>query len=149
VGTASLTVRWWCIFAKRGATALAVGAGDMCLQGCSGPVVLKEVLHVPELQDPLFSVRAALSCRMSVHFCPGEQINSPGNVLVMQDKRLCFLGSKRGQLYFLDGQSCVVAAMAPKNVQQLTRAWECHRRMGHLGFSTLAGLKEVGSSRRQ
>jgi hypothetical protein len=133
-------------FAKKGTTAHAVGVGEMMLSGCSGPVVLPEVLHVPALQDPLFSVRAALSRRMSVHFCPREQPDRLDDVIITHDGRLCLTVRMYSGLYFLDEHPSAAATLtaAPISVQQLTRAWECHRRLGHLGFNTLAGLSRKG-----
>jgi transposase InsO family protein len=51
-------------------------------------------------------------------------------------------GRGQGNLFFLDNAPCVTAgsAVAP-SVQQLTKAWECHRRLGHVGFRRLADLK--------
>jgi transposase InsO family protein len=51
-------------------------------------------------------------------------------------------GRGRGNLFYLDNAPCVTAgsAVAP-SVQQLTKAWECHRRLGHVGFRRLADLK--------
>jgi hypothetical protein len=47
--------------AKKGAHTQAVGVGQMELRGCTGAVVLSNVLHVPELDHPLFLVRQALA----------------------------------------------------------------------------------------
>jgi hypothetical protein len=47
--------------AKKGAHAQAVGVRQVELRGCTGTVVLGNVLHVPELDHPLLSVRQALA----------------------------------------------------------------------------------------
>jgi hypothetical protein len=59
--------RLWCILS--GTTANAVGVGVMIMHGCSGLLAL----HVPAMQEPMFSVRAALAWRMTVHLCPGKR----------------------------------------------------------------------------
>ena len=41
-------------FSKRGVVAHAVGLGDIELAGLAGDILLTEVLHVPDLADPLF-----------------------------------------------------------------------------------------------
>jgi transposase InsO family protein len=51
-------------------------------------------------------------------------------------------GRARGQLFFLEDAPCVTAGSADApSVRQLTQAWECHRRLGHVGFRRLADLK--------
>jgi hypothetical protein len=57
-------------FGKRGVSAPALGVGALTLPGVNGPVLLPDVLHVPELEVPLFSVTAAVCCRLSVNFWP-------------------------------------------------------------------------------
>jgi hypothetical protein len=70
-------------FGKRGTTAQAVGAGEMEIQGCSGPITLSYVLHVPELDGPLFFVRAALKRGLAIHFCPARQHCGSDDAIVM------------------------------------------------------------------
>jgi hypothetical protein len=41
-------------FVKRGVTAAAVGSGTMALQACEGPLILRDVLYVPELDGLYF-----------------------------------------------------------------------------------------------
>jgi hypothetical protein len=98
-------------FAKKGTTAHAVGVDKMLLSGCSGHVVLPEVLHVPALQDPLFAVRAALSRRMSVHFCPKDQPDSLDDVIITHYGRLCLTGRMYSGLYFLDEHPSAAATL--------------------------------------
>jgi transposase InsO family protein len=44
-------------------------------------------------------------------------------------------------LFFIDKQPCAAAAVS---AHQMEQAWACHRRLGHLGFGTLAGLSRQG-----
>ena len=41
-------------FGKRGSWSHAVGVGDVTVAGPDGPLVLRDVLHVPELAGPFF-----------------------------------------------------------------------------------------------
>jgi hypothetical protein len=47
------------------------------MQESSDPVTLPYVLHRPELEGPLFSVRAALQRGLAAHFCPASSIVDP------------------------------------------------------------------------
>jgi hypothetical protein len=69
-------------FGKRGAVASALGMGSLVICGCLGPEVLEEVLHMPELACPLFSVRAALAKGMAVHLSLPAQSGSLDRVEV-------------------------------------------------------------------
>jgi hypothetical protein len=128
--------------AKKGAHTQAVGVGQMELRGCTGAVVLSNVLHVPELDHPLFSVRQALARGWDVTFTHSKLFGSAEEVAVTHKGCIVLTGRGRGNLFFLDNAPCVTAgsAVAP-SVQQLTKAWECHRRLGHVGFRRLADLK--------
>jgi transposase InsO family protein len=122
----------------RGAIAPALGMGSLVICGRLGPEVLDDVLHVPELASPLFSVRAALAKGMAVHFSPPGQSGSPDRVEVELRGRVVFIASTQGDLYFLDEQpSAAVAGVTSREVE-LAQQW--HRRLGHQGFSALAGL---------
>jgi hypothetical protein len=105
-------------------------------------VVLSNVLHVPELEHPLFSVRQALARGWDVIFTHPESSKGAGGVAVVHKGCIMMTGKARGQLFFLEDAPCVTAgsAVAP-SVRQLTQAWECHRRLGHVGFRRLADLK--------
>jgi transposase InsO family protein len=63
-------------------------------------------------------------------------------VAVIHEGCIVLTGRGRGNLLFLDNAPCVTAgsAVAP-SVQQLMKAWECHRRLGHVGFRRSADLK--------
>jgi hypothetical protein len=103
-------------FVKTGTT--ANGVGEKILHGCSGPVVFPEVLHVPALQEPPFSVRAALARHMKVHFCPGGESGSTDDIILTLDGRLCLTGKPLGGLHFPDEQPH--ASTATASLQQLT-----------------------------
>jgi hypothetical protein len=81
--------------AKRGAHTHAVGVGQMELRGCTGTVVLGNVLHVPELDHPLFSVRQALAHGWDVTFTHSKIIGSAEEVAVIHERRIVLTG--RGQ----------------------------------------------------
>jgi hypothetical protein len=90
-------------FAKNGITAHTVGVGEMVLSNCYGPMVPLEVLHVQALQDPFFSVRAALARRMSVlHFCSGKQPGNQDHVVVTHGGSLWLTARLCNRVYFLD-----------------------------------------------
>jgi hypothetical protein len=116
--------------------------GSLVICCCVGPEVFDEVLHVPELACPLFSVRAALAKGMAVHFSPPVQPGSPDRVEVENGGRVVFKASTHGVLYFLDKHFYAAAVGVASHDFEL--AWQCHRRLGHLGFSTLAGLARRG-----
>jgi hypothetical protein len=80
------------------------------------------------------------------HFCPREQPDRLDDVIITHNGRLCLTGRMYSGLYFLDEHPSAAATLtaAPPSVQQLTRAWECHRRSGRLGFNNLAGLSRKG-----
>ena len=129
-------------FGKRGSVANAVGVGDMTVWGPQGAVVLSNVLHVPELAGPLFSVSSALNDGASVHFDPPAQRGGAHRVLLVHAGRVLLTASHKGGLYFLDAPHHVHAAVAHDCA--LEQAWQWHRRLGHLGFSTLADLARLG-----
>jgi hypothetical protein len=108
-----------------------VGAGQMELRGCTGAVVLSHMLHVPELDHQLFLVRQALAHGFDVTLTHPELFEVAGEVAVIYE--VCVVLTRRAQreLFFLDDAPCVKAgsAVAPR-VQQLTKAWECLRRLG-------------------
>jgi hypothetical protein len=108
--------------AKRGVTATAVGVGELVLAGCLGPVVLSEVLHVPDLESPLFSVKVALHPGLSVHFSPPAQPCGMDKVVIMQHGQMLFTATSRGaeELYFLE--QGYFAAAGAVCVQQLAHA---------------------------
>jgi hypothetical protein len=122
-----------------------VVVGQMELRSCTGTVVLSNVLHVPELDHPLFSARQAIACGWDVTFTHSKIIGSAEEVAAIHEG--CIVLTERGQrnLFFLDNAPCVTAASAVvPSVQQLTKAWECHRRLGHVGFRRLADLRRKG-----
>jgi hypothetical protein len=98
--------------AKRGAHAQAVGVGQMELRGCTGTVVLCNVLHVPELDHPLFSVRQALERGWDVTFTHSKIIGSAEEVAVIREGCIVLTGRRRGNLFFLDNALCVTAGSA-------------------------------------
>jgi hypothetical protein len=94
---------------------------------------------VPELACPLFPVHAALAKGMAVHFSPPAQSGSPDRVEVQHGGRVVFTASSHGELYFLDELVSAAASVASHDLEPV---W--HRRLGHLGFSTLTGLTRRG-----
>jgi hypothetical protein len=126
-------------FGKRGATAPAVGVGDLLVHGCGGIERLRGVLHVPGLAVSLFSVRAAVQEGISVFFRP-----YPGKTCVVLQHRgyTVFTASEQGGLFYLDTHGAVRAAAAAAMDGQSAMQW--HRQLGHVGFSTLADLARSG-----
>jgi hypothetical protein len=115
----------------------STGDGVACHLWLFGPRSAKEGTPVPELACPLFSVRAALAKGMAVHFSPPAQSGSPDRVEVQHGGPVTFTASAHSELYFLDELVSAAASGALHDVE-LARQW--HRRLGHLGYSTLAGL---------
>ena len=129
-------------FGKRGSAAQAVGIGDVSLHGVAGEVLLTNVLHVPELVGNLFSVSAALQHGAAVHFNPPAFLGAAHNVLLLQEGRVLLQATLRGGIYWLDAAHHVCAAHAEAQAHEL--AWLWHRRLGHVGFDTLAGMARKG-----
>lgn len=128
-------------FGKRGVVADAVGDGDYAYDGPSGPVVFQNVLHVPELDRPLFSVSTALNAGMSVHFKAPPEPGGAHRVLLIRAGRVVLTASHRAGLYFLDAPCHANTAAVGGGHEQ---AWRWHRNLGHMGFSTLADLRRKG-----
>jgi hypothetical protein len=95
-----------------------VGIGELVLAGCLGPVALLEVLHVLDLESPLFSVEAALCRGLSVHFSPPAQPCGMDTVVIMHNGQMLFTATSRvpEELYFLD--QGYFAAAGAVSVQQ-------------------------------
>ena len=122
---------------KRGAESPAIGIGDMVVSGAAGRTVLRGVLHVPDLAVSLLSVEKAVRSGMAVMFMP--QPHGPARVLLQRDGRTVLTASERGSLFYIDTHPwCAAASAGP----ELAVHW--HRRLGHLGFSTLADLARSG-----
>jgi hypothetical protein len=87
----------------------------MELRGCTGAVVLSSVLHVPELDHPLLSVRPALARGWDVTFTHSKLFGSAEEVAVIHEGCLVLTGRGRGNLFFLDNAPCVTtgSAIAP------------------------------------
>ena len=125
-------------FAGKDAWAPAVGIGDVSIWGPGGEVVLRGVLHVPKLAGPLFSVSTAVDEGYSVSFDPGP---TPGGhrVHILLNKRVVLTCTLYQGLYFLDAQPHH-ASRAHASDLATAQAWAWHRKLGHMGFSTLANL---------
>jgi len=120
----------------------AVGVGQVSIWGPAGEFVLEDVLHVPDLAGPLFSVKNAVDRGMSVHFDPPVRNGGQHRVQLMSRGTVLLTASQRAGLYFLD--TPVYAHVAHSNEAALDQAWMWHRRLGHKGFSTLADLAKQG-----
>jgi hypothetical protein len=94
-------------FGKRGATAPALGFGDLSLHGKGGPETLRGVLYVPELVVSLISVRAAVSAGMNISFCPAT--SGSAQVLIKRRGQLILTASEQDSLSTL---ICQVASLA-------------------------------------
>jgi hypothetical protein len=100
--------------AKKGAHTQPVGVGQMELRGCTGVVVLSNVLHVPELEHPLFSARKELARRWAVLFVHLEQFGVAGEVATVHEGYIVLAGRVRGELFFLDDPA---ARQGPRSLQ--------------------------------
>lgn len=129
-------------FGKRGSVSHAVGEGDVLEHGPSGPVLLRNVLHVPDLVSPLFSVSCALDDGVSVHFDAPEQRGGEHTVVLRHAGRVIFTASLHGGMYLLDTPHHACAAMADEQAMAVAEQW--HRRLGHKGFASLADLVRLG-----
>lgn len=125
-------------FGKRGIVADAVGVGDIVLAGPNGDMLLTDVLHVPDLAGPLFSVKSALDKGIAVHFDPPHRTGGNHTVLLLRKNRVLLTASQRSGLYFLDSPNYACAAQADEIAAE--QAWQWHRRLGHIGFSTLSDM---------
>jgi hypothetical protein len=134
---------------KRGVTAAAVGSGTMVLQACEGPLILPDVLYVPQLDEPLFSVKAALRCGLSVHFWPSSKPGGADRIARIQNSRTVLTAGPRGDLYYLHERPTLMAAarMATASARELDVAQDCHRSRGHVRFGTLPDLCCAGMVR--
>jgi hypothetical protein len=102
-----------------------------------GAEVLRGVLHVPELAVPLFSVRAAVHTGLAVFFCPGQ---NGVQVVLQRADCIFFTASERSGLFYLDQASQGFAAAVSTSGPDMHMAMDWHRRLGQIGFSTLADL---------
>ena len=124
-------------FGKRGAVAHAIGEGAVVVRGVNGNEVLRGVLHVPQLAVSLFSVRAAVNEGVTVSFVPQEQ---GVRVAIQRGGCTVFTASEHGGLFYLDQAAFCATAGACGHAGPM----EWHRRLGHIGFSTLADLARSG-----
>ena len=150
-------------FGKRGSSAPVTGIGDHVFRGAAGTVVFTDVLHVPELDGNLFSVKAACEQGMSVQFTPACK-GQPLRVEVSDARGKVVLTGTVGAsgLYELDEAQTLpaVASALPHQVPAaraacthsnapiigadepawLREAWAMHFRLGHMCFQRLAEM---------
>jgi hypothetical protein len=129
-------------FGMREAMAPAIGLGELVGLGHAGSEVLDGVLHVPDLVVSLFSVQAALARGVAVHFCPATSPDTKEKVDVERGGSVVFSAREHGGMYCLGAQACAASAMAMPGEPELAVYW--HRRLGHLGYDTLAKLSRAG-----
>jgi hypothetical protein len=93
-------------------------------------------------------VRAALQRGLAIHFCPARQHCGSDDAIVMSEGQIVLTASQKDGVFYLNGfplaSSDARVSSATVSVEQLTWAWECHRRLGHIGFGTLAELSRQG-----
>jgi transposase InsO family protein len=121
----------------------------MVPKACEGPLILPDVLHVPELDGPLFPVKAALRRGLSAHFWPSSRPGGAYRIALIQNGRTVLTAGPRGDLYYLYERSTLMAAarMATANARELDVARESHRSLGHEAFGTCADLCHAGMLR--
>ena len=115
----------------------ALGCGSIFLEvdlldGTSGKVELRDVLHVPGLSYNLFSVSKAASSREIKNTVFTEK---ECRWINLKDKTVA-TGSKIGELYFLNVVSNVSCTLAA--AENSLELW--HQRYGHLGESNITKL---------
>jgi hypothetical protein len=131
-------------FGKRGVTAPALGRGTLVIEGGNGALCLPDVLHVPELDHPLFSVKAALRRGMWVHLVPSSLPGDTELAVVMQGQSVLLTATPRGDLFFINERVSPSAAAALLSNATLAGLQSDHRRLGHIGYDTLADLCRRG-----
>jgi hypothetical protein len=99
-------------FGKRGVTAPALGRGTLVIEGGNGALCLPDVLHVPELDHPLFSVKAALRRGMSMHFVPSSLPGDTELAVVLQGQSVLLTATPCGDLFSINERVSPSAAAA-------------------------------------
>ena len=112
------------------------------MHGILGMEVLIGVFHVPELAVSLFSARAALASGKAVSYSPPETQVARRTIVLARSGRVILTASKSNGLYIINGQ-CTAWAAALIDPDELSSAVTWHRRLGHLGFSTIADIVNV------
>ena len=130
-----------------GGTGKAAAVGDVMLRTTSAaaPLVLTNVLHIPEASENLLSVRYATQRGLDFTFTSSDCKIRQGDTI------LASAPSHKSDIYYLSGE-CLTPAMddpaltgqahaatTPKETPQL---W--HKRFGHLGYDNLAKLQTHG-----
>ena len=115
----------------------AVGRGVVVLRsklpsGRSKRCKLRDVLHVPSLSYNLFSVSVAADREKTVRF-------GQANCQILDDKKLVAVGTKVGELYYLNCHTIGVYSHSAVT-QAGSKEDNWHRRYGHLGVKNLQTL---------
>lgn len=116
-----------------GAKGYALGKGDISLYTTYGVVTLKRVLFVPVLVANLVSITRTMKAGADVHF-----ISSENRVYFTRNDKVICSASPQGGLVLVDedvSHSAYTAVHDPH---------EWHRKLGHLGFDSLAKLARKG-----
>lgn len=133
-----------------GGTGKAVAIGDIMLRTPSSvaPLVLTNVLHIPEATENLLSVRYATQLGLDFTFTSsGCDIRKHGTILATAPCR------NASDIYYLQGECIIPTVNAPSvalphtamlahTPKQSPQLW--HQRFGHLGYDNLARLQSHG-----
>ena len=112
--------------------------GDVLLHVGSTPLLLTDVLYVPEATDNLLSVRRATEVGVDFTFSSsGCKVSKGGTTLLTAP-------CKGDNIYYLAGEcqksSTAAAALLSRASKETPELW--HRRFGHLGYTNLAKLQQ-------
>ena len=129
-----------------GSTGKATAVGDVLFTSASAaaPLVLTNVLHIPEAMENLISVRYATQRGLEFSF------TTAGCTIQRDGMTLATAPSRSDYIYYISGKcptpgqkAFVAAAMTPALLGRTTaespQLW--HKRFGHLGYDNLAKLQ--------
>jgi hypothetical protein len=77
-----------------------------------------------------------------VHFCPATSPDAKEKVYIERGRSVVFSARKHGGIHYHGAQACAASATAMPGDLDLAVHW--HRRLGHLGYDTLAKLSRAG-----
>ena len=128
-----------------GGTGKATAVGDivLCCTGAAGPLVITNVLHIPEATENLISVRYATQRGMAFNF------SADGCKIQHSGKTIATAPSHGSNIYYLSGTcplpgdkafsaAFMTPALMAHTPTESAQLW--HRRYAHLNYESLAKL---------
>jgi hypothetical protein len=79
---------------------------------------------------------------MTVHLSPATSPDTKEKVYIERGGSVVFFAREHGGMYYLGAQVCAASATAMPGDLDLAVHW--HRRLGHMGYDTLAKLSRAG-----